>query len=846
MASTVSFKPNAAQSGESNWTKTGGATCHAVLSDNSDASYIVRVSSGATATAIVKLDTTVIPAGKNLNRWKIRVRQSRPLDTSKLSGVLYVYSTTGAYSIIKSATWVGGSGLQWEESGYYPGTVDPLAVPGLTTSAVLIGVSDQAATAGARSTVYESWIELDYLNPPTATVSAPSGTITDTTFPTITWAFTSTESNPQDAAVVKVFDAATYGAAGFDAATSTPTWETTVTGSALSVAVDGALTNGTTYRAYVLVSEGTGYISSKAVSYAFSTFTLTLTPPASPTVAAGYAQVTNSTSVNVQGHTNTLTADQSSLEVAVTGWVTAGTNCTASRSTTVGGKVGSAALRLSSTAGGDMSTTTTVGTGGIPVLTGETYTALASARTGVTVRTCRVDIVWYDSGGSVLSTTTGTSLADAVGSWTTDIATIAVAPTSAAFAAVKVVVLATGGASELHYFDTIALYPGIASSSVNLCNNPSFEVDTSGWSGAPLGYTVATIATSATFSVHGTKSCLVTWPTVGVSGSAIQYAAIGLTIGQRYAFSGSVRVPTGSPKVNIGDLFGTSGSPIYGTRDTGATFNAFVRLDVAFTATATTHYLGFTNAAAATAGNTCYVDAVQLEAAVAPTAFSVPTATWTQGGFGTGAVILERSNDGGAVWLTVRRATVDVITNGGVTVDARTQRYSVTDFEAARPGDVLYRARYVAVLASAVVNSDWTANYILTTSSDGLAWLKAVDASGLNLSVALRRGSLGVQIDEDTGIFRPLGRAGEGIVISGDLYGHDGALTVLARTALEYEGALSLLTHQGTLLLQEPLIDSSGRGLQRWIRSTGLRTVTVADNPTYRDLAVSFVDVGAT
>jgi hypothetical protein len=153
---------------------------------------------------------------------------------------------------------------------------------------------------------------------------------------------------------------------------------------------------------------------------------------------------------------NLLTLNQASLESGTTGWVTAGTNCTASQSSTQA-ESGGFSLRLSSTASGTMSTTTSTGTSGVPVTGGVTYTANCDFfPTSSTVRNCSIGIKWYTSAGSAISTTTGTAVAEVASTWTQANIT-APAPSNAAFAAVEVKVESTAGASELHYVDEILL-----------------------------------------------------------------------------------------------------------------------------------------------------------------------------------------------------------------------------------------------------------------------------------------------------------------------------------------------------------------------------------------------------
>lgn len=156
---------------------------------------------------------------------------------------------------------------------------------------------------------------------------------------------------------------------------------------------------------------------------------------------------------------NSLSLNQASVETDATGWA-ADTNCSITRSTSQAAD-GTASLRLSSTAGGDMKATTPTGTGGEPVTGNDELTAVASFRAAAAPRSVRVEIFWYTAAGAAASTASnaGTSVADTTAGFTQASVT-ARAPVNAAFAAVKVTVLATGGASELHYVDKIAFRRG--------------------------------------------------------------------------------------------------------------------------------------------------------------------------------------------------------------------------------------------------------------------------------------------------------------------------------------------------------------------------------------------------
>ena len=134
----------------------------------------------------------------------------------------------------------------------------------------------------------------------------------------------------------------------------------------------------------------------------------------------------------------------------------------------------------------------------------------------------------------------------------------------------------------------------------------SFEGGTTGtW--VTGGSVPPTLSNSASHPQDGTKGLLITWGT----GGFLPLAGINVTgfvIGRYYTFSAYVWVPTGSPDPLLvsgaaGGTFGTATS----------TKNALTRISVTFQADATTLLLSVWPNTAPTAGQTCFVDAVQLD-----------------------------------------------------------------------------------------------------------------------------------------------------------------------------------------------------------------------------------------
>jgi hypothetical protein len=138
---------------------------------------------------------------------------------------------------------------------------------------------EEATSDGRRAPVTVS-------TPPTIVVSvAPfsSGTtVSTTTKPTASITYTDPEGDAMAKSVYRWFPSATYGAGGFDPATSVAFDETTVTDrNVFQAQTNKDLANGT-WRAYVRATDAAGDVS----AWAFKQFTMSVTVPPTPAVTA--------------------------------------------------------------------------------------------------------------------------------------------------------------------------------------------------------------------------------------------------------------------------------------------------------------------------------------------------------------------------------------------------------------------------------------------------------------------------------------------------------------------------------------------------------------------------------
>lgn len=455
---TYTLRPNANWNNASAFTISGGAgSVHAALADDADGTFITRTSTTIPASYETEFGTTTLGANERVQFVNLRARMTIGTagNVSLALGVItdrngreVYYSVpfnklnTLAITTIDTALKLttAPNGEAWSQD-----LLDNLVVK----------FSDDATTSADRGTLVELFLDVVTTTRPTVTVSAPSGTITDTTFPSVTWTYADADGDPQSAYEVKIFDSDTYGDASFDPNTSTPSVTTgIVTSSNDGQTLEADLADGTTFRAYVRVAQllnGSNYFS----DYAFSQFTIDVDAPATPLISAFYDSAEGAIVVTVFGRSNVLSANQASLETNTSGW-TAVSNCAIARSTAQA-SVGSASLELTATSSGDMTASTTLATK-FTVTPSQKFSAIANFKANSTSRSVAVGIRYLNSSGGTLSTTFGTSVTATSSAFVTAQATV-LAPATASHAQVFVKVI-SAASSEIHYVDKIAFHAG--------------------------------------------------------------------------------------------------------------------------------------------------------------------------------------------------------------------------------------------------------------------------------------------------------------------------------------------------------------------------------------------------
>ena len=257
-----SLSPNADRSGAGDFTITGSASTVAIaLSDASDATYVDRTNATLTKSFAVDLDTYTLGADEAVESVQVNVRMARPETASRVlirqgvvtdlvAGVVRYsaadqYSGSVALSTLQGAPRVNApDGLSWDQT---------------RLNNLVVQVTDYASASTAITSLYELEADAVINTRPSASVTAPTGTVTDTSRPAVGWTYTDSDGDPQSVYDVKVFTATQYGAATFNPDTSVPEYGSGVApsgDSGLTVPVD--LETGVTYRAYVRVGHALG------------------------------------------------------------------------------------------------------------------------------------------------------------------------------------------------------------------------------------------------------------------------------------------------------------------------------------------------------------------------------------------------------------------------------------------------------------------------------------------------------------------------------------------------------------------------------------------------------------
>ena len=428
------------------------STVVSCVSDGSDATYAY-----ATASTAQKMMHYyfMLPAYSGI-AWRYRLAVKVSGHTTTYPGrasTLYIVGSKvdGSWSTPTATTVTPPSNSTTATWRYGAWTVIP---PNMSLTGMMNGFFrfNAGATQTGDIRVYQFQLELESTTAPTAPTVNNLGTVTASEA-AVVWTHNDGDGWDQTFYEVKVFDSATYSGGGFSPATSNAVWEEDGFGSANSTIVR-ELDTGVTYRVYVRTAKTVRGRAQWSPWGNNAAFTPTIPIPGlrvTPVWDVG----TQSMQVQARGQINLLPKEASNMESSPTLYWTATTNCSLAQSATQV-KYDTYSLRMSSTAGGDMATTLT---NVESVTAGVESVAQAYVRAGSAARTCRVDIIYYNSGMGVTGTITGTGVVNSTSNFNALPFASGVAPAGSVWAAMRITVLATGGAAELHYVDGALLAP---------------------------------------------------------------------------------------------------------------------------------------------------------------------------------------------------------------------------------------------------------------------------------------------------------------------------------------------------------------------------------------------------
>lgn len=266
--SQVTTRPNGTQQSGA-WSVIGAASAHVALSDNSDTSYVqltprcrldndrMRVTfpaptlpSGAQISSVgvrVRIQTTVWPAPQPQCLGWFRCHRPPNIITAIIDLILLLLF---GWRCPQQPTVV------WVTQTLQSQTSDPSGNPWTLDSfnnfEVNLGRDDNFGNPLRISEVY---VDVNYTQQSTVTVTAPTGSITNTCRPTVVWTYTQPDANPPSKYRVVVYTAAQVAAVGFVPFVSSPLQDSGwVFGTDLQWTLTDDITNGN-YSAYVMVGQ---------------------------------------------------------------------------------------------------------------------------------------------------------------------------------------------------------------------------------------------------------------------------------------------------------------------------------------------------------------------------------------------------------------------------------------------------------------------------------------------------------------------------------------------------------------------------------------------------------------
>ena len=250
---------------------TGGASAHAVLGDLNDSTY-VTYDGGEYSTVTFGAYSPAIPVDAIIKYVSVtpRVKGGAVLQTrmTQTDAGPPLVSFADARSVnVNSFSYLQFVGAQINDS-----TIDP--------DDISVSLEHRSGSGSlVVSTLYAACV---YVEKPTLTVDAPTGTITDSTNPKVTFTPTlDTDGGALFATSIRVFDEATYTAGGFDPETSSWVAGVDLYGEDTEWRIPVTLEDGD-YRAYVKVYQFPVNGETPTSDWDYEAFTMDVDRPGTP------------------------------------------------------------------------------------------------------------------------------------------------------------------------------------------------------------------------------------------------------------------------------------------------------------------------------------------------------------------------------------------------------------------------------------------------------------------------------------------------------------------------------------------------------------------------------------
>lgn len=442
------------------WRTQAGATVADAtqVNDNSDATYVTDTAPGTTLVYGMAAPAGV-PGFAQLRQFQIRLRDSQAAGTGKIRAWF-----DGSFQVGP----VGGPGptFSWQSQQVLLTPAAAIATQSAPAEQVLGGSAtfnvwarlsiknESGAVEDHR--VYEAYVDWTFNEAPvvSAVVLSPATANLLTSRPPIGWTYTDPENDAQERYRVKIFNAAQYGAVGFDPEGAVADWDSGEVYSANPSAVPAFdLVNGTTYKVYVKAADAGsgGRYGAWAGSAAF---TQAVQLPAAPTVVVTpTVDASGGTYQNVaiQPHLNLLlSADSADFENGIASWA-GDLLCTVAQSAAWAAS-GTKSLAVTATGAGNPVARSGVAASAVPVDPTTQYTATALLRAATVGRNVAVGLRWFTAAGALVSEAYGANVADLASGAGVLASYTVVSPATAAFAVLLVKVTAAA-LNEVHYID---------------------------------------------------------------------------------------------------------------------------------------------------------------------------------------------------------------------------------------------------------------------------------------------------------------------------------------------------------------------------------------------------------